>query len=191
MSCTVAAVPFRSHCTGSRSWTQLGPIALVAVLAAGCAHVKQERGEALPPAPADLYSWEARGKVAFTADKSTEVARFTWQRQNPHTDIVTISGPFAMKQTTLKRRGSNLSRQLGESLQSIDLDTSTGPISTALTTLPPEDIGNWLLGHASDSTEWRVDVVQWQNSAPWQAPKRVTIRGTDMEIRVIISQWAF
>ena len=188
---SVPGDPLRLHSEVSRSGTRLGPIALIAVLTAGCTYFEQERVGVFLRAPASLYSWEARGKVAVTADTSTETANFTWQRQNPHADIVTFSGPLAMKQTTLERQGNKLLRKVGDSLRRVDLDASTDPISTALTMLPPEAIGNWLLGYTSDRTEWRVEVSEWHNSAPWQAPKRVTIRGIDMEIRVIISRWAF
>ena len=73
----------------------------------------------------------------------------------------------------------------------MDLNASAEPLAMALEALPPGSIGNWLLGYGSDSGEWQVDVAEWQKSTLWRAPKRVTIRGANMEIRVIISQWAF
>ena len=42
-----------------------------------------------------------------------------------------------------------------------------------------------------DSSVWGVEVTEWQAVPPWQAPSRVTIRGTGLEIKVIISQWEF
>ena len=157
----------------------------------GCSPFTHQSTDVREPAPADLDTWEARGKVAVTIDERSETARFVWQRRNLQTDIVTLSGPFAMNQTTLERRGNKLWRQLDESRQRIDLDASTDPLAMALKTLPPESIGNWLLGHGTDGDEWQIDVAEWQASSPWQAPKRMTIRGANMEIKVIISQWTF
>ncbi len=161
------------------------------LLYTGCSALVKESADTFAPVPADLTTWEARGKVAVTIDDQTETARFVWKRENLQTDIVTLSGPFATNRTTLERRGSTLFRQLGASHQAIDRVAGTDPISTALWTLPPEAVGNWLLGHETDSGDWQVDVMDWQNSEPWQAPKRVTIRGADVEIRLIISQWSF
>ena len=177
-------------------WVRRGPTSMLATLAAmllytGCSAFVTEPADTFTPVPADLTSWEARGKVAVTIDDRTEAARFVWKRENLQTDVVTLSGPFATNRTTLERRGSALFRQIGTSLQPIDRVAGTDPVSTALSTLPPEAIGNWLLGHETDSVDWQLDVVDWQNSAPWKAPKRVTIRGADMEIKLIISQWSF
>jgi len=181
---------------GAQGWAWREPITQLSILLlmslfAGCSLFNQERTEALSRAPADIYSWEARGKVAVTIDSRAETARFVWLRQNPQTDVITLSGPIAMKQATLERRGGTFLRQHGESLQPIGLNASADPLAMALKALPPGSIGNWLLGHASDSDEWQVDVAEWQNSTLWRAPKRVIIRGADLEIRVIISQWAF
>ena len=157
----------------------------------GCSPLTQQSTDVREPAPADLDNWEARGKVAVTIDERSETARFVWPRRNLQTDLVTLSGPFAMNQTTLERRGGMLWRQVDESRQRIDLDASTDPLAMALKTLPPESSGNWLLGHGTDGDEWQIDVAEWQASSPWKAPKRMTIRGADMEIKVIISQWTF
>ena len=177
-------------------WARRGPTSMLATLAAlllytGCSALVTEPADTFTPVPADLTTWEARGKVAVTIDDRTEAARFVWKRENLQTDVVTLSGPFATNRTTLERRGSALFRQIGASLQPIDRLAGTDPVSTALSTLPPEAIGNWLLGHETDSGDWQLDVMDWQNSAPWKAPKRVTIRGADMEIKLIISQWSF
>ena len=177
-------------------WAKRGPVSMLPTLAAmllysGCSVFVQEPVVRLRPIPADLGTWEARGKVAVTIDDRTEAARFVWQRQNLQTDVVTLSGPFALNRTTLERRGSSLFRQLGASRQPTHPIAGTDPISTALTTLLPETIGNWLLGHDSDNGDWQVDVMEWQHSAPWQAPKRVTIRGANVEVRLVISQWSF
>lgn len=179
-----------------RDWAKRGLVSMLPTLAAmlllaGCSFFVKEPVNRLKPIPADLGTWEARGKVAVTIDDQTEAARFVWQRQNLQTDVVTLSGPFALNRTTLERRGSTLFRQQGASRQPTDPIAGTDPISTALTTLPPEAIGNWLLGHDSDNGDWQVDVTEWQHSAPWQAPKRVTIRGADVEVRLVISQWSF
>ena len=161
------------------------------LLYTGCSALIKESADTFTPVPADLTTWEARGKGAVTIDDRTEAARFVWKRENLQTDVVTLSGPFATNRTTLERRGSTLLRQLGASRQPIDRVAGTDPISTALSTLPPEAVGNWLLGHETDSGDWQVDVMDWQTSEPWRAPKRVTIRGADVEIRLIISQWSF
>ena len=160
-------------------WVRRGPTSMLATLAAmllytGCSAFVTE--------PADIFT---------PVDDRTEAARFVWKRENLQTDVVTLSGPFATNRTTLERRGSALFRQIGTSLQPIDRVAGTDPVSTALSTLPPEAIGNWLLGHKTESGDWQLNVMDWQNSAPWKAPKRVTIRGADMEIKLIISQWSF
>ena len=96
------------------------------------------------------------GKVAVTIDDQTEAARFVWQRQNLQTDVVTLSGPFALNQTTLERQGSKLFRQPGASRQPTDPIAGTDPISTALTRLPPEAIGYWLLGRTQTTATGKL-----------------------------------
>ena len=76
------------------------PTLAAMLLYAGCSVFVQEPVVRLRPIPADLGTWEARGKVAVTIDDQTEAARFVWQRQNLQTDVVTLSGPFATNRTT-------------------------------------------------------------------------------------------
>jgi outer membrane biogenesis lipoprotein LolB len=141
--------------------------------------------------PGSLVDWEAKGKASFTHQGVTETARFHWARSTPQEDVVTVSGPFSMNRQTIERQDDALIWRDGEQVRSLsDLDPSS-PALTTLTAIPPEALGNWLLGAQSDSDVWEVNVTEWQAASPWQAPSRVTIRGTGIEIKVIISQWEF
>jgi hypothetical protein len=96
-----------------------------------------------------------------------------------------------MNRQTIERQDDALIWRDGEQVRSLsDLDPSS-PALTTLTAIPPEALGNWLLGAQTDSDVWEVNVTEWQAASPWQAPSRVTIRGTGIEIKVIISQWEF
>ena len=178
----------------SRSVTAWCCIGLTALIATGCASLDpkgEEPAERLPNAPHDLVDWTAKGKASFTYQGVTEAARFYWIRSTPQNDVITLSGPFSMNRQTIERRDDQLIWRDGDQVRPLsDLDPDS-PALTALTAVPPEALGRWLLGAQPDSSDWEVDVTEWQAAPPWQAPARVTIRGTGMEIKVIISQWEF
>ena len=174
-----------------RAWCCIGVTALIAT---GCASVdpkNEEPAETLPRAPDNLVDWEARGKVAFTYQGVTEAARFHWARSTPQNDVVALSGPFSMNRQTIERRDDQLLWRDGDEVRPLsDLDPDS-PALTALTAISPEALGRWLLGAQAELADWEVDVTEWQAATPWQAPSRVTIRSTGIEIKVMISQWEF
>ena len=169
-------------------------IALTALISSGCANIDLkdlELEETPPRAPHDLVDWTAKGKASFTYQDVSETAHFYWVRSTPQIDAITLSGPFSMNRQTIERRDDQLLWRAGDELRPLsDLDPNS-PALTALTAVPPEALGRWLLGAKSGSADWEVDVTEWQATPPWQAPSRVTIRSTGIEIKVIISQWEF
>ena len=133
----------------------------------------------------------AGAKASFTHQGVTETARFHWARSTPQSDDITLSGPFSVNRQTIERWDDQLIWRDGEQVRPLsDLDPDS-PAITALTAIPPEKLGHWLLGAEPDSSVWGVEVTEWQAVPPWQAPSRVTIRGSGLEIKVIISQWEF
>lgn len=169
--------------------------ALISVLlVTGCTGVREESDSATPNesrVPTDLDLWDVSGKAAFTYMGEVGTARFHWRRRGSEQDAITLSGPFSLNSQTIERRDDVLLWRDGEQVRPLsDLDPDS-PALTALTAIPPEALGRWLLGAQPDSSDWEVDVTEWQAATPWQAPSRVTIRGTGMEIKVIISRWEF
>ena len=164
------------------------------LLLAGCAAVHQQTSvieSTMPRVPTDLELWDASGKASFTHLKEVDTARFHWRRQGSEQDLITLSGPFSLNSQTIERRDDELLWRDGEQVRPLsDLAPDSAALA-ALTAIPPESLGRWLLGAQPDSSVWEVDVTEWQAAPPWQAPSRVTIRGTGMEIKVIISQWEF
>lgn len=182
-----------SRCRGRcvAAWLRIGLAALLTTSCASTDPKSEEPVETLPRVPGSLVDWEAKGKASFTHQGVTETARFHWARSTPQEDVVTVSGPFSMNRQTIERQDDALIWRDGEQVRSLsDLDPSS-PALTTLTAIPPEALGNWLLGAQTDSDVWEVNVTEWQAASPWQAPSRVTIRGTGIEIKVIISQWEF
>lgn len=179
----------RGRCVTAWLW-----IGLTILISAGCASIDQkgeEPVETLPTAPNDLVGWAAKGKASFTYQDITETARFHWARSTPENDVITLSGPFSINRQTVERRDDQLIWRDGDQVRPLsDLDPDS-PALTALTATPPETLGRWLLGAQPDSSIWELDVTEWQAAPPWQAPSRVTIRGTGIEIKVIVSQWEF
>ena len=182
-----------SRCRGRRvaAWLWIG---LGAALTTSCASTdpkSEQPVETLPRVPGGLVKWEAKGKASFTHQGATETARFHWARSTPQNDAITVSGPFSVNRQTIERWDDQLIWRDGEQVRPLsDLDADS-PAITALTAIPPETLGRWLLGAQPDSSVWGVEVTEWQTVAPWQAPSRVTIRGTGLEIKVVISQWEF
>jgi len=173
------------------AWLWIGLAALLTTSCASNDPKREEPVQTLPRVPSGLVDWEAKGKASFTHQGVTETARFHWARSTPQSDAITVSGPFSMNRQTIERRDDQLIWRDGDQVRPLsDLDPDS-PALTALATIPPETLGRWLLGAQPDSSDWEVDVTEWQAAPPWQAPARVTIRGTDMEIKVIISQWEF
>ena len=179
----------RGRCVAAWLW-----IGLAALLTTSCASndpKSEESVQTLPRVPGGLVDWEAKGKASFTHQGVTETARFHWTRSTPQSDAITVSGPFSMNRQTIERWDDQLIWRDGEQVRPLsDLDPES-PAITALTTITPETLGHWLLGAEPDSSVWGVEVTEWQAAPPWQAPSRVTIRGTGLEIKVIISQWEF
>ena len=180
---------YRGRCVAAWLW-----IGLAALLTTSCASndpKSEEPVQTLPRVPSGLVDWEAKGKASFTHQGVTETARFHWARSTPQSDAITVSGPFSMNRQTIERWDDQLIWRDGEQVRPLsDLDPDS-PAITALTTIPPETLGHWLLGAEPDSSVWGVGVTEWQAVPPWQAPSRVTIRGTGLKIKVIISQWEF
>ena len=164
------------------------------LLLAGCAAVHQQTSvteSTMPRVPTDLDLWDASGKASFTYLKEVDTARFHWRRHGSEQDLITLSGPFSLNSQTIERRDDELLWRYGEQVRPLsDLAPDSAALA-ALTAIPPESLGRWLLGAQPDSSVWEVDVTEWRAAPPWQAPSRVTIRGTGMEIKVIISQWEF
>ena len=181
----------RCRCRCVAAWLWIG---LTILISAGCASIDQkgeEPAETLPRAPNDLVGWAAKGKASFSYQGVTETARFHWARSTLENDAITLSGPFSINRQTIERWDDQLIWRDGEQVRPLsDLDPDS-PALTALTAIPPEALGRWLLGAQPDSAAWVVDVTEWQAIPPWQAPTRVTIRRTGLEIKVIISQWEF
>ena len=179
----------RGRCVAAWLW-----IGLTILISAGCASIDQkgeEPAETLPRAPNDLVGWAAKGKASFSYQGVTETARFHWARSTLESDAITLSGPFSINRQTIERWDDQLIWRDGEQVRPLsDLDPDS-PALTALTAIPPEALGRWLLGAQPDSAAWVVDVTEWQAISPWQAPSRVTIHGSGLEIKVIISQWEF
>ena len=173
------------------AWLWMGMITLITT---GCASIDpkgEERAETLPEAPDDLVDWTAKGKASFTYQGVAEAARFYWARSTLQDDAITLSGPFSINRQTINRRDDQLIWLDGNQIRPLsDLDPDS-PALTALTVIPPEALGSWLLGAQSDSLAWEVDVSEWQAAPPWRAPSQVTIRGNGIAIKVIISQWEF
>ena len=179
----------RGRCVAAWLW-----IELAALLTTSCASndpKSEERVRTLPRVPGGLVDWEAKGKASFTLQGVTETARFHWARSTPQSDAITVSGPFSMNRQTIERWDDQLIWRDGEQVRPLSELDPDSPAITALTTIPPETLGHWLLGAEPDSSVWGVEVTEWQAVPPWQAPSRVTIRGTGLEIKVIISQWEF
>jgi len=173
------------------AWLWIGLAALLTTSCASNDPKREEPVQTLPRVPSGLVDWEAKGKASFTHQGVTETARFHWARSTPQSDAITVSGPFSMNRQTIERWDDQLIWRDGEQVRPLsDLDPDS-PAITALTTIPPETLGHWLLGAEPDSSVWGVEVTEWQAVPPWQAPSRVTIRGTGLEIKVIISQWEF
>ena len=169
-------------------------IGLAVLIATGCASIDpegEEPAETLPKAPHDLVDWEAKGKASFTYQGITEAARFSWVRSTPQNDDITLSGPFSLNSQTIERRDDQLIWRDGDQGRPLSDLGPGSPALTALTAIPPEALGRWLLGAKSDLLAWEVDASEWQAAPPWQAPSRVTIRGSGIEIKVIISRWEF
>ena len=179
----------RGRCVTAWLW-----IGLTIFISAGCASIDQkgeEPAETLPRAPNDLVGWAAKGKASFTYQGVTETARFHWARSTPQADVITLSGPFSINRQTIERRDDQLIWRDGDRIRPLSNLGRDSPAITALTAIPPKALGRLLLGAQPDSSAWEVDVTEWQATPPWHAPSRVTIQGTGMEIKVIVSQWEF
>ena len=79
----------------------------------------------------------------------------------------------------------------GSALRPLVTTSETSALSAALNRLPPESLGTWLLGYGPTGGDWTVEVDEWQFTPPWRTPARVTIQGSGIDIRVMISQWGF
>jgi len=166
-------------------------LALVIMLASACTTVDRDEAPEAPIVPVDLEAWEARGKAAVTLGSETETVRFLWQRINEETETITLSGPLAINRQIIERRGAALYQVDGSTLRPLVSNNETSALYAVLDRLPPESLGTWLLGYGPPGGDWTVEVDEWQFTPPWRTPARVTIQGSGIDIRVMISQWGF
>jgi len=161
------------------------------MLASACTTVDRDQSPDAPIVPTHLEAWEARGKAAVTTSTETETLRFIWQRFDEETETITLFGPLSMNRQIIKRRGKALYQADGSALRPEAQTSETSVLSAALNRLPLESVGTWLLGHGSSGGDWIVEVDEWQFTPPWRTPARVTIQGSGIDIRVMISRWEF
>ena len=166
-------------------------VAVAILLTSACASVDRNDSPETPLAPMTLEAWEARGKAAITLRNETDTVRFVWKRFDGQTETITFSGPLALNRHTIKRQGSALYHADGNALEPLAENDEAPALLAALDRLPPEALGNWLLGYGPNDGNWTVDVIEWQYTPPWRTPARVTIKGSGIDIKVMISQWAF
>ena len=184
-------MPIRSPLTPFGRFLSPPGGALVIMLASACTTVDRYESPEAPLTPKHLEAWEARGNAAVTLGTETETVRFTWQRLDARTETITLSGPLSMNRQMIERRGGALYQADGSPLQPQAHNVETSALSAALNRLPLESLGAWLLGHGPTSGDWTVEVNEWQFTPPWRTPARVTIKGSGINIRVMISQWEF
>ena len=163
-------------------------VALIFMLASARTTIDTSESLEAPIAPMHLEAWR-EGKGALGAE--TETVRFIWQRFNEETETITLSGPLSMNRQIITRRGKAFYQADGSALRPAAPSGENPALSAALIRLPPESLGTWLLGHGPTDGDWTVKVDEWQFTPPWRTPARVTIHGSGIDIRVMISQWGF
>ena len=166
-------------------------VALILMLVSACTTVDTDESLEAPIVPMHLEAWEARGKAAVTLGTETETVRFIWQRFDEETETITLSGPLSMNRQIITRRGKAFYQADGSARRPAAPSSENPALSAALNRLPPESLGIWLLGHGPTGGDWTVTVDEWQFTPPWRTPARVTIHGSGIDIRVMISQWGF
>lgn len=140
-------------------------------------------------APAELNPWKARGKLSVTVEGESHTARFEWQRHDLNRDTVIFSGPFAMNRQVMQREGASLIWLDGETTRAIQETSALAPPLRRLAMQNPEALGLWLLGHSNAATDWQLEVLAWQEVAPWMLPEQIRLVSEGVSVRIFVSAW--
>src|SRR5690349_12900014 len=129
-------------------------LALVCVVAAGCATVSQSPapGSAIPPDLNDLDRWQARGRLAVSGPENGGSGNFEWHQRGDRADVE-IRGPIGIGGVRLEMSGDGDNPHLvlqtsdGRRLES---DAAWSELQAQLgAPVPAGNLRFWMLGLAA------------------------------------------
>lgn len=164
-------------------------IASALILVSGCATQDRAPDADATLIPESVTAWQASGKIALTTQGARDSVNFDWERVSRSADKLTLSGTFGMGAVQLERLKTQmfwLDEGRQASLATLPVDSRA---ITTISTMPVEQLGDWLTGRAANWQEGTVTVLKWQSAGEWRAPKLLEITHADWVLKIAITQW--
>jgi len=156
-----------------------------------------------------LHHWQLEGKIGVRHANKSDSAALQWKQNDDHFDIF-LSGPLGAGATRLSGTPKQLIIQ-----NSSEEKTSTSDPEQLIEkhlgwTLPLEKLPQWILGYSDnrnahsnnekfnvdhtlasfEENGWQVDYISYQTIDQWLLPEKIVLKHEDMQVTIVIKQWA-
>jgi outer membrane lipoprotein LolB len=160
------------------------------------------------PDPQQVQEWQARGRLAVSAQGQGGSGAFTWHQQADRTEL-NVRGPLGVGALDVIADGQTL--QVSDaSGRSYDGDAARAALEQKLGVgLPVGQMRYWMLGipapsvpqaagGAPDTTStpngftqdgWTVSLEQMRTVGAWRVPARLSARSHDVRVRMVVDDW--
>lgn len=192
-----------------RRWLSWPALAMVCLIAAGCATAPTAPGTAIPPDLKDLDRWQARGRLGVSGSENGGSGSFEW-RQRGDVANVQIRGPVGIGGVHMEMRGSGatpgLTLETSDGLK-LESDAAWAELQNRLgTSVPAGNLRYWMLGVAApgehrwheenehgvvtlEQDGWRIDYQRYSDEPGARVPMRITATSGDARVRIVVDRW--
>jgi outer membrane lipoprotein LolB len=184
-----------------------GVLALLPLLAlAGCATAPPATAPRLPPDPAELQRWTARGRLAMSTGEQGGSGAFVWE-QDGHTSRLDLRGPLGAGALQVVASPDGLTFTDGAG-RSVDADAARAGLRARLgADLPWDSLPYWMLGvpapevpatvtdaeaaprRVIEQAGWRIGYDAYTTAAGPSLPQRFTAMRESVRVKVIVDAW--
>ena len=196
--------PVRPACRRSWAW-------VVAVMVSACATTRVEQPPTgVVPDVQQVPNWQARGRLAVSAQGQGGSGTFTWQQQADRTELH-VRGPLGAGALDIVSDGQAL--QLSDaSGRSYDGEAARAALEQKLGVgLPLGQMRYWMLGVPAPSDGpgaprmptagaapggftqdgWTVSLDEMRTVGAWRVPARLSASSRDVRVRMVVDDWQF
>lgn len=183
---------------------------LIALLVTGCAGLQREEPpQPLPDDISELQRWQARGRLAVSAEGQGGSGSFEWLQRRDASDIQ-IRGPVGIGGVRLQLQGPGAQPDLvleTSDGHKVESDAAWAELQARLgAAVPAGHLRYWLLGVAAPGDHqwleptspgvvslaqdgWRIDYQRFTDEPGLRVPLRMNASSGDARVRIIIDRW--
>jgi outer membrane lipoprotein LolB len=178
-------------------------VAVVCVLASGCAELRTVAAPSRPPR-ASIEVFHIEGRIAVRRANEHFSAGIAW-RHDAGADEIALSGALGqgLARLTSGADGACLETADGKRYVAENLDALS--VQVFGTPLPVAGLGRWVLGQSAfggaasvdaagrlvalSEQGWTIEYLRYESDAPDALPELLQARGGEVEVRVKIDSW--